>query len=193
MIPHDTLILVAHQDQGQFRIDAAMHNHVAFNLAINMLDAYKHYSYETPIWIREGLAHFMEREISPDYNSFDSSEGAVAEMTRETKWEPEVRKLIAAGKAIRMAELIALKDYSGLTLEHHYTTWSMVDWLVKTNPDGFACLNDRLHGITDERGITDGSGMSDRHREAVRECLGMSYPELDAAWEAWVMANYASK
>jgi hypothetical protein len=193
VIPKDTLILVAHAGQGQLREDAAMHNHVAFNLAINLLDGYKHYSYETPIWIREGLAHLMEREISPEYNTFDSSEGAVAEMTRQTDWEPEVRKLVAAGRHVRMAELIALKDYAGLTQAYHYTTWSMVDYLVRTNPDGFACLNDRLHGITNAEGMTDGSNMPDRHREAFKECLGVSYPEFDAAWAAWVQATYSSK
>ena len=93
---------------------------------INLLDGYKHYSYETPIWIREGLAHFVEREIDPDYNSFDSSEGAVAEMTSKSNWRAEVRKLIQRREAPRMAELIGLKAYSELELEHHFTTWSMV-------------------------------------------------------------------
>jgi hypothetical protein len=193
VIPRDTLILVAHTGQGQLRVDAAMHNHVVFNMAINLLDGYKHFSYETPIWIREGLAHFMEREQSPEYNSFDSSEGSVADMTRKTKWEPEVRKLIASGGAVRMAELVALKDYAGLELAHHYTTWSMTDYLLKTNPEGYACLNDRLHGITDAQGMSDGSNMADKHRDAFRECIGVSYPEFDSAWAEWVMANYASK
>ena len=193
VIPKDTLILVAHAGQGQLKDDGAMHNHVAFNLAINMLDGYKHYSYETPIWIREGLAHFMEREIDPEFNTFDSSEGAVAEMTRETKWEPEVRRLVASGKQSRMAELIAMKEYADLTLARHYSTWSMVDYLVKTNPQGFACLNDRLHGYTNAQGMTEGANIPDRHREAFKECLGVSYVEFDEAWAAWVLANYASK
>jgi hypothetical protein len=166
---------------------------VAFNMAINLLDGFKHYSYDTPIWIREGLAHLMEREVSPEWNTFDSSEGAIAEMTRESSWEPEVKKLIAAGKQVRMAELIGLKDFAELTLAHHFTTWSMVDYLVRTDPAGFACLNDQLHGYTNAQGIPDGSNMADRHRDAFKECLGVSYPEFDAAWAAWVQATYASK
>lgn len=178
--------------QGQLKDDGALHGHVAFNLAINLLDGYKHYSYDTPIWIREGLAHFMEREINPRFNSFDSSEGAVAQTTRVADWEPEVRKLIAKG-APRMAELISLKDYAELTLAHHFATWSMVDFLVRAHPEGFACLNDKLHGRKKADGFADGSNMLEAHREAFRECLGMSYPEFDRAWTEWVGSNYRAK
>ncbi|MCC6405980.1 MAG: hypothetical protein IT453_02355 [Planctomycetes bacterium] len=190
----DTLSVVIHTTQGQLREDMALHGHIGFNLAINMLDAYKHYSYDTPIWIREGLGHFMEREIETKYNTFDSSEGSIAAMTAKAKWEPEVKKLIAAGEAPRMAELVNMKDYSDLTLPKHFATWSMVDFLVKTNPKGFACLNDALHGRVDSKGFADGSNLLDTHREKFKECLGYAtYQDFDAAWAAWVEGNYASQ
>lgn len=190
ILARDCLIVVMHTEEGGLREDQALHGHVAFNLAINMLDGYKHYSYETPIWIREGLAHFLEREISPDFNSFDSSEGAVAAKTSKSDWRPEVKKLIAAGEAPRMAELVALKGYAELELRHHFTTWSLIDYLLATNPEGFACLNDRLHGNVDAQGIPDGSNLADLHRTAFQECLGMNYSQFDQAWAAWVAATY---
>jgi hypothetical protein len=132
----------------------------------------------------------IEREINPKFNTFDSSEGAVAAMTRKEKWEPEVRKMIAASQQISMAQLLTLKDYAGLTLNHHYTTWSMVDYLMRTNPQGFAALNDRLHGRTNKGNLSDGSQMADAHREAFQECLKMTYAEFDAAWAKWVDETY---
>jgi hypothetical protein len=188
----DSLSLVAHTGQGGLKEDPAMHGHVAFNLAINLLDGYKHYSYDTPIWIREGLGHLIEREINPKYNTFDSSEGAVAEMTKKEKWEPEVKKMIAANQHISMAQLMSLKDYAGLTLNHHFTTWSMTDFLVKTNPGGYACLNDKLHGRTNKQNFADGSNMPDVHREAFQECLGMNYSQFEAAWIKWVGETYTA-
>lgn len=190
ILSRDCLIVSIHTQEGGLREDQALHGHVAFNLAINLLDGYKHYSYETPIWIREGLAHYLEREISPEFNSFDSSEGAVAAKTSKSKWEPEVKKLVASGEAPRMAELVALKGYAELELPHHFATWGIVDYLMRTHPEGFACLNDRLHGITDAQGIPDGSNLEDAHREAFKACLGMSYPEFDRAFAEWVTANY---
>ena len=193
VVDRDSLILIIHTQQGTLKNDGALHGHLAFNQTINLLDGYKHYSYDTQIWIREGLAHFVEREINPRFNTFDSSEGAVAEMTRKENWEPEVLKLIRKGEAKRMAQLLTLKDYAELELEHHYTTWSMIDYLVRSNPDGFACLNDRLHGITDERGYADGSNLNERHRDAFRDCLGLSYAEFDQAWAAWCLENYSGQ
>jgi glutaredoxin len=189
----DTLSVTIHTGQGNLRKDEALHGHLVFNLTINLLDGYKHYSYDTPIWIREGLAHVCEREISPRFNTFDSSEGGIAEMTRKEKWEPEVRRLVASGKAPRMAELIQIKEYAGLELVHHYTTWSMADFLLKSNPNGFACLQDALHGITNEKGIGDGSNLSDVHRDEFKRCLGFSYADFDRAWAEWVLANYGAQ
>lgn len=190
VIPRDTLIAVIHAEQGNLRDDEALHGHVAFNLGINLLDGYKHYSYETPIWIREGLGHFLEREINPRFNTFDSSEGAVADKTNKENWQVEVKKLIQQGETVRLAELVAVKSYAELTLRHHYTAWSLIDFMAKVHPDGFACLNDKIHGRTNAKGIGDGSNLNDAHRDAVKECFGMGYAEIDQAWEVWALANY---
>ena len=188
VIPRDTITVNIHVRQGDLRVDTALHGHVAFNLAHNLLDGYKHYSYDTPLWIHEGLAHFLEREVSIDHNSFDSTEGAVAEKTRKKKWVPEVKKLVQRGEAPRLAELVNIQSYAAFGLEHHYTTWSMVDFLIGEHADGFACLNDRLHGRKTEEGLPDGSNLRDVHRDAFQECLGMSYAQFDQAWRDWVGA-----
>ena len=193
LMERDTLSLTVHPDQGDLRRDGALHGHIAFNMTINMLDGFKHYSYELPIWLREGLAHWVERDLDPRYNTFDSSEGAVADMTRKENWEPEVRKLLRKGTAARMAELITLRGYSELELRHHFTAWSIIDWLVKTNPEGLSCLCKRLTGLLNDEKMPDGSNMPDAHRAAVKECLGMGYAQVDARWAEWAEANYGSK
>ena len=193
LMERDTLSLTVHLDQGNLKDDGALHGHIAFNMTVNMLDGFKHYSYELPIWLREGLGHWVERDLNPRHNTFDSSEGAVAAMTRKENWEPEVRKLLRKGEAVRMAELIRLKAYAELELRHHYTSWSIIDWLVRTNPEGLACLCQDLTGLLNKEGIPDGSNMPDAHRAAVKECLGLGYAQLDAQWSEWVEANYGTK
>ena len=189
----DTLSVTINGGEDNTREDEALHGHLAFNITINLLDGYKHYSYDTPIWIREGLAHFVEREITKKFNSFDSSEGGIAETTRKERWEPEVRKLVQSEKQPRMAELIGMKDYNELTLPKHFATWSMIDYLVRTNPTGFAKFNDALHGILNAKGIPDSGNLPDVHREKFKECLGMTYAEFDAKWAEWVLATYGAQ
>ncbi len=189
LIQRDTLSVTMHAQQGDLRKDDALHGHVVFNLGINLLDGYRHYSYDTPIWIREGLGHFLEREINPRNNSFDSSEGGIAELTRKWKWEPEVKKLVLKSPP-RLAEVLGIKEYAELTLDDHFATWSMVSYLIATNPDGFAKFNRLLHDNVDSNGLPTGVGLLDLHREAFKECFGMSYPEFDAAWTTWVLAGH---
>ncbi|MCZ6596220.1 MAG: hypothetical protein O7B99_01125 [Planctomycetota bacterium] len=187
VVERDALTVTMHIRQGQLRVDTALHGHVVFNLAHCMLDGYKHYSYDTPLWIHEGLAHFMEREVSPRWNSFDSTEGSIAEQTRKEKWIPQVKKMINGRKAPRMAELMNLQSYAAFELEHHYATWSMTKFLVEEHANGYACLNDELHGLKDAEGYPDGSNMRDTHRKAFQTCLGMSYAQFDQAWKEWAL------
>jgi hypothetical protein len=189
-IDRGAITVMMHAQQGQLRNDAALHGHVAFNLAHDLYDGLNHYSYDTPVWLHEGMAHFVEREIDPEHNSFDSGEGATADMTSKGNWRPEVLKLITSGEAPRMAELMALKSYAELKLSHHYVTWSMIDFLEHEKPKEFANFLWALKRNYDERGMPTGSNLPDWHRKQFKEQLGWSYAEFDEVWRAWCKENY---
>lgn len=189
-IDRGAITVVMHAQQGQLRNDAALHGHIAFNLAHNLYDGLNHYSYDTPVWLHEGLAHYMEREIDPKHNSFDSGEGAVADMTSKDDWRPEVVKLVNSGEATRMAELLQLKNFSDLKLPHHFVTWSMVDFLLKTKPSEFAQFLWALKQNYTAQGIPTGEKLLDWHRTIFKEKLGWSYAEFDEAWRAWALTEY---
>ncbi len=189
-IDQGKIALIAHAEQGQLRVDEAMHGHLAFNLAHNFYDGLNHYSYDTPVWLHEGLAHVFEREVSPKYNSFDGGEGAVPQMSSKSNWQPEVMKLIAGGQAPRMAEMVNLKSFAELKLAHHFTTWSMIDYLIKTQPDAFTKFLWAIKSSKDERGVPTGANLVEYQRTKFKECFEMSYAEFDEAWRAWAMVNY---
>jgi len=187
IMERDTIAVTIQLRHADLKKDLALHGHVAFNLAHNMLDGYEHYSYETPIWIHEGLAHFMEREISPKYNSFDSGEGATAVKTSKSDWDALVKKLVRAKRTPRMAELIAIRSYADLTLEDHLTTWSMVKFLLEQHAEGFAELNRELHGRLEADGTIDSQNLPRIHREAFKRDLDMTYVDFDDSWRNWVL------
>lgn len=193
ILDRDVLHLVIHVDQGGLKIDRALYGHFVFNQVQQMLNGYKHYSYEIPVWIKEGFAHWMERQISPEFNTFDSSEGSAAEMTRKDDWEPPTRKMVAKGEAVSMAQLVNLKGFGEFQLEHHFTTWSMIDYLMREHPTFFPVLMDRISGMINDQFIPDASGLWDVHRDVFRDDLGMSYAQFDQAWQAWVLENYSAQ
>jgi len=172
--------------ENDLRLDAALHGHLAFNVSINMLDGYKNYSYDTPRWISEGLGHFMERELNPRYNSFDSSEGFGGIRKNKANWNAPVRKLVQSGRAPRLAEMVGLRTYAEFELDHHYTCWSMTTFMITEMPEKYACLNGGIHGIKGPDGQPDGSNMREKHRKMFQECFGMSYAQFDTAWRQWV-------
>ncbi|HJO25673.1 MAG: hypothetical protein CMK00_09025 [Planctomycetes bacterium] len=193
VIARDTLTLTMHSQQGGLRAEPALHGHLVFNLTHNLVDGFKHYTYETPIWLHEGLAHYMEREIDPRFNTFDSSEGAASEKTRKARWKPEVRKLVAADEAPRLAELLRIRSYGDLTLEGHYATWSMIDFLLSEHPDFIGQLLGAIKGIVRDGKFGDATLIPEIHREVFKQRLGMTYARFDAAWGAWVIENYPAR
>jgi hypothetical protein len=185
VIDRSSLIVVTNLAENELTSDERIHGHVVFNLAINLLDGYEHYSYDTPRWLLEGLGHFMEREINPRFNTFDASEGSVGVRVNKENWDAEVKQLIASGKAPRVAELTALRTYAEFELRHHYACWSMTKFMVTTDPAGYACLNAALHGRKSPDGMPDSEDLSGVQREAFGDCLGMSYAQFDEAWRTW--------
>ncbi|MFT5051278.1 MAG: hypothetical protein ACI8QZ_002689 [Chlamydiales bacterium] len=193
VIERDSLILLAHIQQEGLRYDEALHGHLAFNMTIQFLDGYKHYSYDSPVWMLEGMAHWIERSINPNFNSFDASEGGAAHSSRKTNWEGPTRKIAASSKAISLAQLVALRRYADFELAHHYTCWSMIDFLMREHPDFLAELWAGMKGITDQTGVADGSELKNVHRGLFKSGMSMSYAQFDTAWRNWVAETYSAK
>ena len=180
-----SMIVVTNVSENELLEDQRIYGHVVFNLSINLLDGFKHYSYETPCWLREGLGHFMEREINPRFNTYDASEGSLGVKVNKEDWDGEVKQLIAGGKAPRVAEMSQLKTYAEFEMRHHYASWSMTKFMVTTNPQGYACLNGKIHGRKRADGFPAAEELLDAQRAAFPECFGMNYAQFDEAWRAW--------
>jgi hypothetical protein len=191
VLDRDSLIAVINDaDEGLLK-DAAMHCHVVYNMTINLIDGYKHYSFELPYWLRAGLAHLMEREVWPEFNTFDISEGGEEIETYESEWLKTMRKVIAEGEQSSLARLSSRESYSDLTFVDHLTSWSMIQYLAYIHPDALAKILGRLAGLVNAEGYPDGSDLPEHQREGFREFLGMSYPLFDEAWRLWVATPHA--
>jgi hypothetical protein len=186
----DSLCLVAHTGQGQLNVDEGMHGHVLFNVTHMMLNGFKHYSYDKPIWIREGAAHWFERELNPRFNTFDSSEGSAAEMFKKSDWTAPTLKLIKSKDCPSFASLVRIRTFAELDRPHHLMTWSVFDFLVKEHPDFLKAYLGAISGIKNAEHIDDATTLPDVQRQLFRDELGMTYAQFEAAWRAWVSENY---
>ena len=191
VIDRDSLIIVMNDSDSEMRKDAPLYSHMAYNIGIQLLDGFKHYNYEIPCYIRSGTAHVLEREITHEFSTFDSSEGGDKIEFFKTDWLGALQKVARSGEIPRIAELVNIDAYADMDLEDHLASWGLVQYMIYEHPDGYAGLLDRLCGLTNEEGYTDGSDMLKHHREGVKDAFGMGYLQLDVAFREWLDGDVA--
>ncbi|MDB2576127.1 hypothetical protein N9293_00020 [Planctomycetota bacterium] len=186
----DALCFIAHAGQGQLNVDEGMHGHAVFNVTQMMMNGYKHYSYDKPIWIREGAAHWFERNLNPRFNTFDSSEGSAAQMFKKSDWKGPTLKLVKSSDAPSFASMVKMRTFAELEKPHHLATWSIFDYLVEVHPEFLKTYLATISGIKNDQHIDDATTLPDVQRSLFRDELGMSYAQFDREWKAWVEAAY---
>lgn len=179
---------------GRLKDDTALHAHLEHNLVHNFIDGYRSYSYDTPVWITEGLAHWFERRISLRFNSFCRDEGAAHNPPSNWNWKPEVRSAVLAGKYKPFAEVMGWRQYSAINWPDNEFLWSRWDYLLATEPKKFADFMLQVKGRVDPKTWSvDQSDLVSACREALRTVYNLTPLSLDEKWAEWVKATYPSQ
>jgi hypothetical protein len=175
------------------RDDVNLYAHLSHNLGHEFVLGYKHYTYEPPKWFEEGFAHMYEKEISEEYNSFDSEEAAIGQMYEGKDWRQGVLRILGKGKAAPTADMIHKKGLSDIGKDDHLITWSRVEFMVKTMPDKFPKFMNAIRGRIGPNGQPDGANIQGVQRDFFKEECGWTLAEFDREWEKWVNKTYLTK
>ncbi|HEV8113041.1 MAG TPA: hypothetical protein VGR31_09720 [Planctomycetota bacterium] len=181
---HKLLVSIPGED-GDLRHDRWLFPHVAHNLSHAFFCAYKHFSYDPPVWLDEGLAHVIEKEIDPASVTTDGTEGATRETHSPPDWTDAARKLVARGKAKSLAELMHAKEFGELDVDAHVTAWSMIRFLIAEHPDQLAKILGGVKGQLDANGIPTGKDLPDLERKLLKETGGWTPQSFDEEWRKW--------
>jgi hypothetical protein len=182
---HKILISVPAED-ADLKKDKWLYPHVVHNLSHAFFCGYKHFSYDPPPWLDEGLACAMEKEVEPASTTNEGEEGAMSDLKGPKDWSAAVKKIVASGKAKPLAELMHVKTLDSLDLDSRITCWSMVRFLIDTQPEGLAKLLGAVKGQLDEKGYPTGKDLSDLTRRSMREAWSWTTVAFDEAWKTWV-------
>lgn len=181
-------------EEEDLRDDTNLHANLVFNVAHNLIDGFRHYSYDLPVWITEGLGHWFERRVTPHYATFSMNESALADKRPLSRWEDETRKLIAAGKGAPFSEMYTWRDYSQIKFRDHVLMWSRWDFLMSLGREKFAEFMFQVKGRIDPNTwATDQTDLVGATREALRTTYNLTPLTLDEKWKEWVAQNYVSK
>lgn len=167
------------------RYDRYLYPHTVHNLSHLFLCAYKHFSYDPPIWLDEGLAHAMEHEVDPTFHTLDGEEGSMPDNKGPADWDKELAKLARKQRVTSFGGLLRIQAFGEMTQDDHVSAYGLVRFLIDEHPDAFARLVGEIKGQLDAEGYPDGSNLRDVQRSLLRELLGWTPAQLDAALLEW--------
>lgn len=182
--------LDSRDEEARLMDDTALHANLVFSTTHNLLDGYKHYNYDLPVWITEGLAHYFERLISERDNTFTRDEGATVSTTRKWQWRKEVKALLASGDMAPLGEIMAWREFGQIDTNGHLGIWSRWDYLMSLGRDKFADFMGKMKGMIDSDGQQTGERLVAASRSYLREVYDLNPITLDEHWKEWVQANY---
>jgi hypothetical protein len=173
--------------------DTALHCSLAFNVSQNLLDGFRYYAYDLPVWIKEGFGHWNSRKISGDWPSFDQNEGSIAEMKTIDNWPVYCRALVANNKFTPFPEVAGWRDFGNIKFDDHVAIWSRMDFLLSQPPEKFQKFLFGVKGRVDANWFPDQNDLVGATREALQAAYGFSMLDFDRRWTDWVKATYPSQ
>lgn len=173
--------------------DTALHCALAFNVSHNLLDGFRYYSYDLPVWIREGFGHWNSRRISPKWPSYDQNEGSIADMKTLERWDVYCRSLIANNKFTGFPEVATWRDFGNIKFDDHVAVWSRIDFLIAQGPEKWRKFLFHIKGRVDAQWLPDHKDLVGATREGLQAAYGISFLDFDRKWAEWVKATYPAQ
>ena len=184
------ITLPVESDQFPVKHDTALHCALVFNTSQNLLDGFRCYHYNLPVWIREGFGHWNSRRIDPKWPNFTGDEGGFPDIKVVDRWEPLCRSLLAANKITPFPEVAAWRNFTDLKFPDHVGIWSRMDWMMSQGPEKWQKFLFTVKGRVDAKWFPDQSDLVGATREGLQAAYGVTMLDFDTKWTEWIKANY---
>jgi hypothetical protein len=181
------IILSAPAVDPDLKKDRWLFPFVAHCLTHMMFCGYKHFSYDPPAWLDEGLACALEKEIEPLSTTNEGEEGSMNDLKGPKDWAAGVKRILGTGKVKSTAELMHVQRIDAFDLDEKMTCWSMVRFLLDTQPKALAGLLGAVKGQLDERGYPSGKDLPNLTRRSMKDLMHWTPVAFEEAWKAWAL------
>jgi hypothetical protein len=175
--------------------DGALYCTVAFGVVQNLVNGFRGYTHNAPVWLEVGLARWFMRDIDPRWQLYTAPPGDFARGEHEVDWAPKVRARVEHRYFPTTKQMLAWKDPNALSFAEHMVLWSRIDYLIRRD-DG-RTMRELLWRAM-EPVPHDGAGTLEevaamQAERALRDATGMDLEAFDEAWAAWVLEEYPAK
>lgn len=174
---------------------SALHAHLVYLATHNLLCAYRGYRYHLPLWLAEGLAHWMSRQIDDEIISCQILDTEAVAEERQADWPIKVRRRAQfAELCVPFETMAAWTDFAAMGYQAHSQSWSRVDFLLQRDRAAFGELIRELKSLpqpSDAAAIHGPLAAATRQQLQVR--YGLDAPGFDRQWREWVLKTYPKK
>ncbi|MHC4849778.1 MAG: hypothetical protein ACYTEG_15175 [Planctomycetota bacterium] len=169
--------------QNDGKGDRIFANHFIHNVAHLLADGTHNYYRETWAWLEEGLAHYYERMENPKHNTFCWTEGKKPDSLLKASWDNVIYNQVRRRKDTPLSEWCEKLQPGELTAVEHGLCWSIVTWLIETEPVRLAKLMTRI----------DDTKLKSTATEAIEFAFGVPPTVLHQRWREWMLERGKKK
>lgn len=181
--------------EGSLKHDTAMHCHIMFNTIQQLINGYRMYTFDMPVWFKEGMGHYFERLVSLKYNNFDQNESNSADIRKTWKWKPKVRALVItkSDKLRSWSEMLSWRDFGQIKFTDHMVLWARMDYLFSLGDKGIRVYLDGMKGSIDPTSQGLSKAILKVQREAFRNAWNGNAVKLDEKWMEYAKETYPTR
>lgn len=153
--------------------------HVAAHLMMSSMYRQEWLNDKKAGWFDEGAGHWYEEHRFQRTATYCMDEANSDLDWEGGQWRVAIKSWLAK-KTDPILPALVQKLPGTLWPEEHGLSWSLYDWVVAEHP---AALKPLLMGYKDGKDT----------RDLFREHLGLTVPQAEEAWRAWVQATYPAR
>lgn len=154
-------------------------NFLMHNFSHLLLWGYRGWTFKLPGWMHIGYAHFVERSITPKFNTLCFDEGGEPETVKGWRWAIKVRKAVVSSNYTPFPELKPRVEMAEFIGNDHLICWSLVKYMIEHDPAKWRELIEL---------ISRPGRMS--QDDALKKSYGWSFNVLEEQWREHVLATY---
>ena len=163
--------------------DQLFNNWVVHNIAHNLVDGFGNYYRETWAWLEEGVGHYYERKENKRRNTFCFSEGKAPAVFLKPDWKPVIFGFVRRGRDTPLNQWVEKLQPGELTGIENGMSWSIVKWLIETDPIRFTKLLAKLNDYQSKQNA----------EQCIQHAFGCSPSVLHQRWRTYVLEHYKVK
>lgn len=175
--------------------EAGLHAHMLYAVTHNLLNGYRGYYYQLPMWLDEGIAHWYSRQIDAETLNVQILDTEAVAEDKQANWPVKVRRrAVHDGLLFPFEKVAAWEKFDEMGYHAHSQAWSRIDYLMQLDAEKLGLLVTKLKSMAYAPG--EGLGAAPLRAQTERllaELYELDGPTFDAKWREWVLKTYPKR